>query len=361
MKIKKTRLLLAGVLAVAVVVSATGCQRSNSSGGASAGTSAAEEDVSGTYTIRIACENSETYPATLGLNVMKEYIERQTDGNVEVNIYAGGQLGGEEETLEQVAQGSLEMAVASFAPVVSYDSDFEVMDIPFVYGTYEEAWMVLDSHVGTELLDSLKEYGMIGMAYMENGFRQITSNAAAVESVDNLKGLKIRTMQNNNHMKCFSALGANPTPVAFSELYMALSQNTVDAQENPIANVTDKKLYEVQKYLSLTNHIYDAMPLVCNLDFFESLPGKYQGIVKTGAILGMEYSRFCNEERESLILEELEGHGMQINELSAEARENMKTTAQPAVIDLVASDIGQDKVDEYLTDVKSVLSEISDY
>lgn len=361
MKMKKTRLLLTGVLAVAMVASVTGCQRSNSSGGVSGGTSAAEEDVSGTYTIRIACENSETYPATLGLNVMKEYIERQTDGNVEVNIYAGGQLGGEEETLEQVAQGSLEMAVASFAPVVSYDSDFEVMDIPFVYSTYEEAWMVLDSHVGTELLDSLQEYGMIGMAYMENGFRQITSNASPVEGVDNLKGLKIRTMQNNNHMKSFSALGANPTPVAFSELYMALSQNTVDAQENPIANVTDKKLYEVQKYLSLTNHIYDAMPLVCNLEFFESLPGKYQGIVKTGAILGMEYSRFCNEERESLILKELEGHGMQINELSDEAREDMKTIAQPEVIELIASDIGQEKVDAYLADVDSVLGEISDY
>lgn len=361
MKVKKTRLLLTGILAVAMVASMTGCQRSNSSGGASGGASAAEEDVSGTYTIRIACENSETYPATLGLNVMKEYIERQTDGNVEVNIYAGGQLGGEEETLEQVAQGSLEMAVASFAPVVSYDSDFEVMDIPFVYSTYEEAWMVLDSHVGTELLDSLQEYGMIGMAYMENGFRQITSNASPVESVDNLKGLKIRTMQNNNHMKSFSALGANPTPVAFSELYMALSQNTVDAQENPIANVTDKKLYEVQKYLSLTNHIYDAMPLVCNLEFFESLPGKYQGIVKTGAILGMEYSRFCNEERESLILEELKGHGMQINELGDEARKDMQATAQPAVIDLIASDIGQEKVDAYLADVESVLNEISDY
>lgn len=354
-------LLLTGILSVSFVFSMTGCKRTNSSGGVSDGGGAVDEDVSGSYTIRIACENSETYPATLGLKVMKEYVEKQTDGNVKVNIYASGQLGGEEETVEQVAQGSLEMAIASMAPIVSYDSAFEVMDIPFVYQSYEEAWMALDSHIGTDLLDSLKDSGMIGLAFMENGFRQITSNVSAVEGVKDLKSLKIRTMQNNNHMKCFSALGANPTPVAFSELYMALSQNTVDAQENPIANVTDKKLYEVQKYLSLTNHVYDAMPLVCNLDFFESLPGKYQGIVKTGAVLGMEYSRFCNAEREALILEELEGHGMKINELSDEAHEEMKTTAQPEVIKMIADDIGQDKVDAYLNDVNAVLKEISNY
>ena len=361
MKMKKMKLLVAGLLTLCMIGASVGCARGNSGGGGNAGGDAGEEEASGSYTIRIALENSETYPATLGLKVMKDYVEKETDGNVKVEIYASGQLGGEEETLEQVSQGSLEMAVASFAPVVSYDNEFEVMDIPFVYNTYQEAWMVLDSAVGTDMLNSLKDYGMIGMAFMENGFRQITSNAAPVQSMADLSKVKIRTMQNNNHMESFSALGANPTPVAFSELYMALSQNTVDAQENPIANVTDKKLYEVQKYLSLSNHIYDAMPLVCNLDFFESLPGKYQGIVKTGATLGMEYSRFCNAEREALILEELKGYGMEINEVSEEAHEEMKNVAQPAVIKMVSEDIGQDKVDAYLADVEKVLGEISDY
>lgn len=362
MKRKAFRVFLATALVVAMALTTAGCgmKRTNSTGGGGYA-SGNDEEITGSYVIRIACENSETYPSTRGLQVMKEYIEKQTDGNVEVNIYSGGQLGGEEETLEQVAQGSLEMAVASLAPLVSYDSNFGVMDIPFVFNSYQEAWMVLDSHIGTDMLDSLKDYGMIGMAFMENGFRQITSSKSAVTSVADLKGLKLRTMQNNNHIAFFQALGANPTPVAFSELYMALSQNTVDAQENPIANVTDKKLYEVQDYLSITNHVYDTMPLVCNLDFFESLPGKYQGIVKTGAVLGMEYSRFCNAERESLILEELEGYGMQINEVDEAAREEMKEIAQPAAIESIAADTGQDKVDQFLADVEEVLNEISDY
>ena len=142
---------------------------------------------------------------------------------------------------------------------------------------------------------------------------------------------------------------------------MALSQKVVDAQENPIANVTDKKLNEVQKYLSLTNHIYDAMPLVCNLKFFESLPAEYQGVVQAGAIYGMEYSRFCNLEREDLILKDLTAKGMQINEVSADAHAAMAAVAQPAVAAQVAKDIGQDKVDKYQADVKAVLSEISKY
>ncbi len=361
MKKRSVTVLFAVALAAAVSITATGCdmKRTNSSGGT--GSAGVDEDVSGDYVIRVACENSDTYPSTLGLNVMKDYIETQTDGHVQVNIYASGQLGGEEETIEQVAQGSLEMAVASLAPIVSYDPEFEVMDIPFVYGDYHEAWMVLDSHVGTDMMATLEDYGMVGLAFMENGFRQVTSNKAPITGLADFKGQKLRTMQNNNHIAFFQALGANPTPVAFSELYMALNQNTVDAQENPIANVTDKKLYEVQKYLSITNHIYDAMPLVCNKDYFDSLPGKYQGIIKTGATLGMEYSRFCNAEREDLILEELKKEGMEVNEVDEAARDEIKEVAQPAAIESIVKDIGQEKVDKYLEDVQTVLGEISNY
>lgn len=317
-------LLLALVMVFALCACGNGGNDGNSAGG---------EDVGDeTYTIRIACENSDSYPATLGLYQMEKYVESHTNGKVQVEVCASGQLGGEEETLEQVAQGNLEMAVASFAPVVSYVPEFEVMDIPFVYNSYTEAWMVLDSYVGTNLLDKMEAQGLKGMAYMENGMRQVTSNVSAINSIADFKGVKLRTMQNNNHMESFSALGANPTPVAFSELYISLSQKVVDAQENPIANVTDKKLYEVQKYLSLTNHIYDAMPLVCNL------------------------------EREDLILADLaDKYGMQINEVSADARAEMAKVAQPAVIKLVAKDIGQDAVDQYMNDVKDVLAQISKF
>lgn len=351
---KITALLLVLVMVFAL------CACSSGDNGGSGGTSGDVADGK-TYTIRIACENSDTYPATLGLYQMEKYIESHTNGKVQVEVCAAGQLGGEEETLEQVAQGNLEMAVASFAPVVSYVPEFMVMDIPFVYNSYAEAWMVLDSYVGTDLLDKMEAYGLKGMAYMENGMRQVTSNVSAINSIDDFKGIKLRTMQNNNHMASFAALGANPTPVAFSELYISLSQKVVDAQENPVANVTDKKLYEVQKYLSLTNHIYDAMPLVCNLEFFNSLPAEYQAVVQAGAIYAQEYSRFCNLEREDLIIADLGKYGMEVNEVSAEARAEMAKVAQPEVMKLVADEIGQDAVDQYMADVEAILGQISKY
>lgn len=155
--------IIALLLALVMVFALCACGN-----GGNGGNSAGTEDVGDeTYTIRIACENSDSYPATLGLYQMEKYVESHTNGKVQVEVCASGQLGGEEETLEQVAQGNLEMAVASFAPVVSYVPEFEVMDIPFVYNSYTEAWMVLDSYVGTNLLDKMEAQGLKGMAYME--------------------------------------------------------------------------------------------------------------------------------------------------------------------------------------------------
>ena len=197
--------IIAMLLALVMVFALCACS------GGNGGNGSASDDVGDeTYTIRIACENSDSYPATLGLYQMEKYVESHTNGKVQVEVCASGQLGGEEETLEQVAQGNLEMAVASFAPVVSYVPEFEVMDIPFVYNSYAEAWMVLDSYVGTNLLDKMEAQGLKGLAYMENGMRQVTSNVSAINSVSDFNGVKLRTMQNNNHIAFFQALGANP-------------------------------------------------------------------------------------------------------------------------------------------------------
>lgn len=313
----------------------------------------------GEYTIRIALENSETFPATLGLYQMKSYVESHTDGKVKVNIYANGQMGGEEDTIEQVVNGTLEMAVGSIAPVGVYQNKFYVMDIPFMFDSYNEAWMVLDSHVGTDLMDTLEEVGLKGLAYMENGFRHTTNNIKPITQASDYKGLKIRTMQNPNHMADFSSLGANPTPVPFAELYMALSQKVADGQENPIANVIDKKLYEVQKYLSITGHLYDAMPLVCNLKWWNDLPAEYREVIAAGAIYGQNYSRFCNADRENLMKDILTANGTEINDLTPEARAEIKSIAMPAVSDLVKETLGAEYVDKFIADVDSVKADIA--
>ena len=308
----------------------------------------------GSYEIRISACNSLDHPQTLGLGVMKEYVESKTGGKVKVKIYPNSQLGAEIESVEQVQNGTLEMATASIGPITTFDKKFAVLDIPFLFDNYQQAWATFDSQVGSDLMDTLEESGLKGLAYMENGFRHATNKVRPIYSIDDFKGLKIRTMEAPMHMANFSALGANPTPVPWSELYLAMSQKIVDGQENPLANIWELNMYEVQDYVSLTNHIYDAMPLVTNLKWFNSLPGEYQRIIEKGAILGQNYSRFINANRESLIVEELTKKGMKINSLEPDKLEAIKAVSLPVVAEKVKKEIGSDFVDAFIAGIDAV-------
>ncbi len=304
--------------------------------------------------VRISACNSMEHPQTLGLMVMKEYVDSRTGGNVQVHIFPNSQLGAELESVEQVQMGTLEMATASIAPIVTFQEKFAVLDIPFLFDNYFEAWAVLDSKVGSDLMDSLEEAGLIGLAYMENGYRHTTNNNRPIKSLADFSGLKIRTMQSPLHIANFKELGANPTPIPFSEVYMALSQRIADGQENPISNIWDLKLVEVQKYTSLTGHIYDAMPLVANLNWFKSLPAEYQTIIRTGALLGMNYSRFINTGREDMIIAKLRSQGMEVNDLDQAAKDEIKAVAQPVVAAAVKKNIGAEYVDTFLKGIEQV-------
>ncbi len=308
--------------------------------------------------IRISACNSLDHPQTLGLQIMKEYVESKTGGRVVVHIFPNSQLAAEVESLEQVQMGTLEMATASIGPVVTFQQKFAVLDIPFLFEDYPLAWAVLDSPIGTKLFDSLEEVGMYGLGWYENGYRHATNNIRPIKTVDDFKGLKIRTMQAPLHMTNFRALGANPTPVPWSELYMSLAQKIVDGQENPIANIWDIKLVEVQKYTSLTGHIYDAMPLVTNLNWFRSLKPEYQSIIETGAILGQNYSRFINYDREELIISKLREQGMEINAVTPEAKEAIRAVSLPAVAAEVKSLLGEQEVNDFLAGIDKVRADI---
>lgn len=338
--------LLSIAMVLMVVVAFAGCGGNNASSAAGA--------QGGTYEIRVSACNSLDHPQTLGLDVMKQYIESETQGKVKVSIYPNSQLGAEVESVEQVKNGTLEMATASIGPITTFQKKFSVLDIPFLFENYDQAWAVFDSKVGTDLMKTLEEVGLKGLAYMENGFRHVTNNIKPINTIDDFKGLKIRTMQAPMHMANFSALGANPTPVPWSELYMAMSQKIVDGQENPLANIWELKMNEVQKYVSLTGHIYDAMPLVTNLKWFQGLPADYQRIIEKGALLGQNYSRFINANREALLADKLTEKGMQVNSLTPENLAAIQKVSLPAVSEKVKAEIGADFVDAFLKGIETV-------
>lgn len=297
---------------------------------------------------RVSLCNSPTHPQSIGMQVFKRYVEEKTNGGVQVALYYNSQLGGERESVEQVKSGSLEMATASAGPLTTFNDKFMVLDIPFAFDSYEIAWGVLDGPMGQKLLESSEGIGLKGLGYLENGFRHVTNNVRVVNGPDDLKGIKIRTMEAPMHMENFKALGANPTPVPWTELYLTMQQKVVDGQENPLANIWEVKMFEVQKYTSLTGHIYDPMPLVANLAWFNKLPKDYQAAIEKGALLAQNYSRFVNKDREDKISAKLTQKGMKVNAVSAEGKEKMRARSQGPVVAKIKATTDPKFVDAWL-------------
>lgn len=330
-----------------------------STSGAAASTVARDMSELEDITFKISVDNSATHPNAIGAYAMETYIEKASGGKIQVEVYPNGQLGSEDEILQQVQSGAVEMATASCNQYSTIQPKFAVLDIPFLFDSYEQAWMVLDSIVGQDILATLENNGLKGLGWFENGFRNVTTTNRAVSTLEDFKGFKIRTMAASNHMLNFQSLGANPTPVPYSELYMALSQSIVEGQENPLANIWDINLYEVQSYVCMTRHIYDPMPLSCNLNWWNSLPAEYQEIIQHGAVLAQNYSRFCNCNRESILREELIAKGMTFIDIDEADRQKMIDTSQPACLESIKKDVGEEYVDAFLNQMAEVLSDVN--
>lgn len=309
-------------------------------------------------TIRVSLCNSETHPQSLGLQLFKKLVEDQTKGELKVNLYYNSQLGGERESVEQVKNGLLEMATASAGPMTTFNTKFMVLDIPYAFNDYNEAWLVMDGPAGIGLFKSCEDVGLKGLAWMENGFRHTTNSAKPIVTIDDFKGLKIRTMEAPMHMESFKLLGANPTPVPWTELYMVMQQKVVDGQENPLANIWEVKMYEVQKFTSLDGHIYDPMPLVANLAWFKGLSPEQQKIVETAAILGQNYSRAVNAAREKYIVALLESKGMKVNEVSEAQKGKMRDATQKGIIKSIKEKTDPKFVDLWISNIEQARKDI---
>src|SRR5699024_5978319 len=252
-----------------------------------------------------------------------------TDGDVQIELYPNGQLyASEREAIEAAQSGNIEMTVAASAPVAGFDENFLALDLPFIFPDHDTAYEALDGELGQTLLEGLTEIGLVGLAYGETGMRSITNNKHPIESPEDLKGLKIRTMENEVHIETFKEYGANASPFAFGELYSALQQNTYDGMENPINLIDQMKFYEVQDYLTISNHAYTATVAFMNQDFFESMPKEYQDIIKDAASESMDYQREVAQQQDEEGIEVIEEH-MEINELTPEQKEIFIEAAEP--------------------------------
>ncbi|PRO66303.1 TRAP transporter substrate-binding protein [Alkalicoccus urumqiensis] len=302
----------------------------------------AQEDAS--HTIRGGIGLNSDHPQYQGLLEFKEIVESETDGDIFVETYHSGQLGDDRSMMEALQLGSQEVTIPSTAPIANFVNEFSVFDFPFLFPDSETADQVLDGEVGQELLDMLDDQNMVGLAYWENGFRDLTNSEREVASMEDFDGLTIRTMENDLHLDAFRELGANPTPMAFTELFTAMQQGTVDGQENPYATIYLEGFYEVQDYVSDTHHIYSPFVFLVSKQFYDGLPEDYQQIVSDAAVEAGEFQREANREANDQYLQDLQDEGMTFTEISDEARQEMQDAVQP-VIDEYSGEIGQDLVD----------------
>lgn len=242
----------------------------------------------------------------------KDVLEGGTDGSVSVVIQ---RLDNEREALESVQLGSQECAMGSAGPLGNFVQETRVLDVPFLFNDYAHARGVLDGEIGQELLAAFPNYGLEGVAWLENGFRNLTTGSRLVESPEDLRGMKIRTMENPIHMQAWEAAGVLPTPMAFSELPSALQQGTVDGQENPIPVILSNNLDMMQQHLYLTRHVYSPGILVCNPDFVASLDDTQRAALTQAGAAAAAANRARVEEDETAGIETLRERGIDVREV----------------------------------------------
>jgi tripartite ATP-independent transporter DctP family solute receptor len=252
------------------------------------------------------------HPYHLGAVKYAELVAQRTKNKVKIDVYPSTQLGNERDMVEGLQLGTIDLVVTSTGPLGGFVPKMFVVDLPFLFRDREHAYKVLDGPIGRDLLDAFAPKGIKGLAFWENGFRQITNNVRPIEKPEDLKGIKIRTMENKVHLASFRAFGASPTPMAWSEVYTALQQKTIDAQENPIAIIYHQKIAEVQKYLTLTGHFYSPTPLLMSLKAFNALPKDIQNIFMDTAIECATYERNLLRDSEAKQITELKAKGMQV-------------------------------------------------
>lgn len=265
-----------------------------------------------TWTFKLGTATAPDHAYNVGARRFAELVAQRTGDKVKIDVHPATQLGNERDMIEGLQLGTVDFVVTSTGPVGGFVPKMFVVDLPFLFRDREHAYKVLDGPIGEGLLDAFSVKQIKGLAFWENGFRQITNNVRPIDKPEDLKGIKIRTMENKIHLAAFRAFGASPTPMAWSEVYTALQQGTIDGQENPIAVVYTSKLSEVQKYLALTGHFYSPALLLMSIKAYNSLPEDTRKIILDTALECATFERNLLRDDEAKQLEELKAKGMQV-------------------------------------------------
>lgn len=300
---------------LAVIAGCGGQAGSAPSPGAQGGQSAAPAAQAFKAEYKLYTPTPDDHVYTLGAKRFAELVKERTQGRIHITVFPNGQLAkGEREALEGLQQGTIDLYSGSTGPVGNFAPSFLMIDVPFLFRDFAHVDKVLDGDIGKSLLADLDKANLKGLAFWENGFRNLTNSKRPVKAPDDVKGIKVRTMENKVHIEAWKTLGADPTPMAWGEVYGALQQKVIDAQENPIAVIHSSKINEVQKYLTLTRHVYSPALIAMSMAKFKEMPKEDQELFLKTAAEVAPYQRKLGRDKEAQWIGELKQRGMEVVE-----------------------------------------------
>jgi len=280
---------------------------------------------------KFATQNPKGHPLVTGMERFAEIVAKKSGGKMKVDLFPGGVLGSDQANVSALQGGTLDMVVLNSGILASQAKEFGVFDFPFMFANPKEADAVVDGPFGKMMHEKLKAYGIVGLAYWELGFRDITNSRRPITKVDDIAGLKLRVIPNAINVDWVKALGANPTPLPFPEVYAALDQKAIDGQENPPTVISANKFYEVQKYIVLSNHQYNPQSLIFSKKVWDTLSPANQKILSGAAVEAGKYQRQVSRDAAGSALENLKKNGMEATELSSAELAKFREAMKPVI------------------------------
>ena len=285
--------------------------------------------------------------------VFVDEVAKLSGGKMKVRAIGAAALGPDNQMQQALIGGAQEMMVGSTATLVGITKEMALWDTPFLIANVKEADTLRDGPIGDKVRNKLQEKGLVGLVYWENGFRNLTNSKRAITKMEDMQGIKLRVMQNNVFLNSFQTLGANAIPLAFSELFSALETKTVDGQENPFNTILSSKFYEVQKYMTVTNHVYSPWIVTASKKWWDQLSKDEQKVLMDAAKTSRDFERKDTRDEAAKAMGDLKAKGMEINQLSPAEAARMRDKLTK-VYASIGADIGMDLWNETQAELKKI-------
>ena len=304
------------------------------------------------HTFRFASSNVAGHPIPAGGAKFGELLSQKSGGKMTVKSFVGGVLGGDVQVLSAVQGGTIDLASMNAGILQGQIKEFAIVDLPFLFNNPKEVDAVLEGPMGKKLTDLMPAKGMVNLAFFDLGFRQITNSKKPIKTAEDINGLKVRVIQSPTYIETFNALGANAVPMPFTEVYTALEQKMIDGQENPFSVIETSKFQEVQKYLGVTNHMYNPQTFFMSKKSFDKLNADEQKVVMEAAKEAGVWQRQFSRDSQDKALASLK-KTMEVTVLPPAEVAKLRAKVKP-VIDKFSASIGADFTKEFLAEIEKV-------